>query len=77
MEASLKPIVQLVIDAGVPVGEIHVGGVQVLSAPSDEKLGRAVRTKLVRVATLDKAEELAAELTEDGFEVEPEVKVKR
>lgn len=70
MTASLKPIVQLVVDVSVPMGEIHVGGVQVLHSPSDEELGRRIRTKLVRVATLARAEELQHDLREDGFEVE-------
>jgi len=73
-EHSSKPIVQLVVDVAIPAGEIHVGGVQILSRPSDGELGRAVRTKLVRVARLDHAERLAFRLREDGFEVEPLIK---
>jgi hypothetical protein len=67
----LKPFVKLVVDLRVPVGEIWVGGVQVLPGPvGDEELGRGIRTKVVRVPTREKAAELAQRFRNDGYEVE-------
>lgn len=70
-DSALKPYVKLVVDLRVPIGEVWVGGVQVLPGPvSDEDLGRGIRTKVVRVPTSAKAVELAERFRNDGFEVE-------
>lgn len=70
----MKNIVKIIIDPGVPQGEYHVGGVQVLKAPTDEELGRGLRTKVVRVSDRGAAEALYAALSvSSDFEVEPEI----
>jgi hypothetical protein len=58
----------VIVDAGVPPGQLQVGGCVMLSDVDDAELGWSIGAAPIRVSDEDAADELERTLTDRGFE---------